>query len=54
MSCPMILIVSNDKETSIKFRKVQSLLSGARKPESVPNHLEKAPGRGKEEEDTFT
>ena len=33
---------------------MQSLLSGARKPESVSNHLEKAPGQGKEEEDTFT
>ena len=53
MSCPMILVVSNDKSTSIKFRKVQSLLSGARKPESVPNHLENAPGQGKEEEDAF-
>ena len=49
----MILVVSNDKATSIKFRKVWSLLSGARKPESVPNHLEDAPGQGKEEEDAF-
>ena len=49
----MILVVSNDKATARKFRKVWSLLSGARKPESVPNHLQNAPGQGKKEEDAF-